>query len=282
MISYIIVNYNTSDVTINMIDSIIKNCSDYEIILVDNNSTDNSVLKIKERFKENKVQVIENKANLGFSKANNIGFNNSKGDYIVFVNPDTLFSCDIGDKLYSEYKKNYLNKKVILSPQIMNSDGTEQHCRNLFPIINWALVFRKIKKIINEKFYSRINSEWLTGVCYGMERSLVEQLAGWNENYDLYSEDLDMCYRLKKLLHGKCFVIKDIKLLHYGNQSGKQIYKTQYESFRKKTNALKIFYDLYYSQDSFILYLKKMYFITRNPLIKKYLKEDANVKENNR
>ena len=102
MISYIIVSYNTSEFTQNTVETIIKNCSDCEIIVVDNNSSDNTVNDIQNRFAEfidSKLFVIACGENNGFSKGNNIGAERARGDYFVFINPDTVVVSDIGAQL---------------------------------------------------------------------------------------------------------------------------------------------------------------------------------------
>ncbi len=102
MISYIIVSYNTSEFTQNTVETIIKSCSDCEIIVVDNNSSDNTVNDIQNRFAEfidSKLFVIACGENNGFSKGNNIGAERARGDYFVFINPDTVVVSDIGAQL---------------------------------------------------------------------------------------------------------------------------------------------------------------------------------------
>lgn len=271
MISYIIVSYNTCELTNKAVASIIEHCEDFEIIVVDNCSTDRTVETIRNSHYGSVVRVIESNKNLGFSKANNLGFKYSTGEYIVFVNPDTVFLSDVGSELYNEYKLHYLKMNVILSPQILNPNGTEQHCQNLFPRINFATAFKRFNKLLRNKLLNRVYSEWITGVCYGIERGLVEKIGGWNEQYDLYAEDLDICYRLKKFFKGKCYVIKQIHLKHYGNQSGKQVYNTTYQLFEKKTDSLKKFFELYYSDKEFEKYLKRLYIINKDDNIKKYI-----------
>jgi len=94
-LSIIIVNYNTKDLLINLLDSLKKAISvcaenkfEIQIIVVDNNSQDKSVSAIKSRF--NWVEIIQNKENLGFSKANNAGILDSKGELVLLLNSDTV------------------------------------------------------------------------------------------------------------------------------------------------------------------------------------------------
>lgn len=278
MISYIIVSYNTVKLTVQTIDSIVDKCRDYEIIIVDNDSHDGTVEVIKERYCENNsIQIIESGANIGFSAANNLGAKLAVGEYLVFVNPDTVFIEDVGNKLYSVYKNYFSKKDIILSPQIINPDYTEQHCMNLFPIITLKTPFAKIIKALNHKQIRK--SDWITGVSLSMTKNTFEKLSGWNEKFDLYSEDMDICYRLKKI-KGSAYVVKNTKLIHYGNQSGKQVYKSEYESERKKMNSLRKFYEIYYNENKFIKYLRIINLISKNENIDRYIEEEIN--SNNR
>lgn len=274
MISYVLVSFNTKSYTLQTIESIKSHCTDYEIILVDNASSDKTVEEVREKHCD--VKIIPMAENLGFSRANNIGALQSKGDFLVFINPDTVVLNDLGKELQAIYNSEFKNKNVILSPMILNPDGSKQHCMNLFPIINIGTVFRKLKKIVVNKTRRYIPCEWVTGVCYGMAKQTFEKLNGWNEEYDLYSEDLDMCYRLHKFLKGRTYVIRDVKLIHYGNQSGKQVYRTNYASFRKKTDSLKKFFKLYFGEEKFKKYLRRLYKINRDENIVKYLQEEQN------
>ena len=272
MISYIIVSYNTVDLTIQTIRSIIENCVDYEVIVIDNDSCDGTVESLRKIFGNyTNIHVINSGSNLGFSKANNIGAKIAKGDFFVFVNPDTVFIDDIGTKLLQMYRSKFKNKEVILSPQILNPDYTEQHCMNLFPVLSVRTLIGKMQKTIS---YGNIRkSDWITGVSLSMSRETYEKLKGWNEIFDLYSEDLDICYRLRKM-GGRSYVIKNIKLIHYGNQSGKQVYKTTYESERKKLNSLRVFYQQYYDDSKFLTYLRVIKILFKNTNIEHYINEE--------
>lgn len=272
MISYIIVSYNTLNLTVQAIDSIIDKCEDYEIIVVDNDSQDGTVQAIIEKYDNNKeVTLINSGGNVGFSIANNLGAKHAKGDFLVFVNPDTVFIEDIGNKLYSVYKEYFFDKDVILSPQIINPDYTNQHCMNLFPVMSIRTVYDKIIKLFNRKIIRK--SDWITGVSLSMTRTTFNKLFGWNEKYDLYSEDLDICYRLNKL-KGASYVVSNIKLIHYGNQSGKQVYNSRYKSERKKLNSLRKFYELYYDDKKFVKYVKFLSLFDKNGYMRRYIKEN--------
>ena len=284
MISYIIVSYNTTQYTQNTILSILNCCKDFEIIVVDNNSSDSTVHDINTNFSNyigSIIKVIPCQNNNGFSKANNIGAKLAQGDYFVFINPDTVVLSDIGNELRLIYETKFKSKQVILSPQILNPDYTLQHCLNLFPIINISTFFKKIKKQLTSKSRTEyIGSDWITGVCFCVSKETFQNLSGWNEMYDLYSEDLDFCYRLKKYLSGQVILCKNIKLIHYGNQSGKLVYKSTYSQFKKKMDSLKKFYLTYYNEKKFIKYLGKLKFFNKSEDLIRYYNEQKHISNN--
>ena len=141
-ISIIIVNYNSRDLLMNCIISIVNNLKsiNYEIIVVDNHSTDNSLESCKQ-LNYNEVVIIEPNENLGFGRANNLGVRHATGQILHFLNPDT----EIDDKLINDYNKvlqdiNNNEQKVYINP-MRDFDGTVyygknylQDSRNLLPI----------------------------------------------------------------------------------------------------------------------------------------------------
>ncbi len=274
MVSYIIVSYSTRDLTIQAIDSLFSKCTDLEVILVDNGSKDDTVEALNERFKEQianqQLVVLDTKTNNGFSKGNNIGASSAKGEYYVFINPDTVAQSDLSQELIAPLKTKYKNKDVILGPRILNPDLTNQHCVNSFPIASPRLFFSHLaNKLFKNKKQQKV--DWLTGVCFAMKKETFDKCHGWNEAYDLYSEDLDFCYRVKKQLKGQVVILNDVKLVHYGNQSGKQVYQSNFASYEKKMNSLRKFYGIYYNDEKFHKWLKFLFKRNKDQDLKEYL-----------
>ena len=121
-VSVIIVNWNTKDMLMKCLRSIYKNKSSRikEVILVDNASTDGSVEAVKKNF--DRVKIIQNKSNLGFAKANNLGIKSSMGKYICLMNSDVEVLNNSIDSMYMFMEKN--SDIGVLGPKVLNADHT--------------------------------------------------------------------------------------------------------------------------------------------------------------
>ena len=103
-VSIIILNYNAGNLLLHCVESVLQtNYENYEIIIVDNASTDNSQNECKEKFTT--IQLIQNQKNLGYCEGNNIGIKNAKGEFIVILNPDTTVEPCWLNELFSAYNK---------------------------------------------------------------------------------------------------------------------------------------------------------------------------------
>lgn len=269
MVSIIIVNYNTRDLVIACIQSIKKNCDNFEIIVVDNNSTDDSVKYLSDI---QDIILVKSEKNIGFARANNLGVSYAKGEFIIFLNPDTIVLSNITEQFKAIYLRKFNGKDVILAPKVNNPDGTTQHTLNLFPKITLLNCIKHYKKKISAKANKKyISVDWITGVCYFIHKKTIEYFGCWNEDFFLYSEDLELCYRYKKNGANVCQV-SEISITHYGNQSGKQVYSDA-KSYFVKMDALKKFFCLHYTRKKFIKYLTRLNFIKPNVLLEQYIKE---------
>ena len=209
-LSIIIVNYNVKEFLQNFIHSIYKAAQNisYEIIIVDNASDDGSVEFIKEKFPD--VKLIANQKNLGFSKANNIGLAQSKGEYLLLLNPDTIVREDTFEKMISFSKNN--PDAGLAGCKILNPDGTFQlACRRSFPgpWTSFCKVTGLSNLFPNSKLFARYNLTYLdenktyevdaiSGSFMMFPRKIYEKIGGLDEQFFMYGEDLDFCYRIQK------------------------------------------------------------------------------------
>lgn len=243
-LSIIIVNYNVKEFLQNLIHSIEKAASDisHEIIIVDNASDDGSVDFIREKFPFTKL-IVNNK-NLGFSKANNIGLSIAQGEYILLLNPDTLISEDTLTKMIDFFEDH--PDAGLAGCKILNSDGTLQlACRRSFPgpwtsfckVTGLSTIFPK------SKLFARYNLTYLdenktyevdavSGSFMMLKKDIYQKVGGFDEQFFMYGEDLDLCYRIQKAGY-KVYYVHNSQIIHYKGESTR----------RSSLDETKIFYN---------------------------------------
>jgi GT2 family glycosyltransferase len=229
-LSIVIISYNTEKITIDCLKSIIESLKNsslkYEIIVVDNASKDNSVSSIKKlkseiKNRNLKINLIENKENIGFGPANNQAVKLAKSDYLLFLNSDIIVLKASIEKLYNFYKQ---NEKLFnfLGGKLLNKDGTSQpSCGPMYtlPMIfahlflhgdYWGLTRYSPNKIKE--------ADWISGACILTKKEYFEKLGGFDEKIFMYMEEIDLFYRAKK--HGfKVFFYPEAQFIHLGSQS---------------------------------------------------------------
>ncbi len=232
-LSIIIVNYNVKEFLQNLLHSIEKASSNIskEIIVIDNASDDDSVEVIKEKFPS--VILIDNKINVGFGRANNQGLAAAKGKFILFINPDCIVSEDTIDKMITFFESHA--ECGLAGCKILNSDGTLQlACRRSFPG-PWTS-FTKVTGLSNlftgSKIFARYNLTYLdenktyevdavSGSFMMMRKDVYDKVGGFDEQFFMYGEDLDLCYRVQKSGF-KVFYVHTTQVIHYKGESTKR------------------------------------------------------------
>lgn len=232
-LSIIIVSYNTKKLLADCINSIISNLCDieYEIIVVDNASSDESASFLKMEYSH--VKLIANSYNAGFAKANNQGLELSTGEYVLLLNSDTLV---LGNAIGTLV--NFLDSHsdtAICGPRLLNSDLTLQlPCRRGFPrLINSIAHFSGISRLFpKSKFFgsylmtymdSNIDHEVdaVSGACLLARREVLGKIGGLlDEAFFMHFEDIDLCFRSKKYGY-KVFYVHDSEVIHLKGQSSK-------------------------------------------------------------
>lgn len=225
--SIIIVNYNTRAITADCLRHISTwaDRQEYETIVVDNGSSDGSAEKIREEFSDT-VRVIINSNNQSFGRANNQGAKVSNGCYLFFLNSDTIVEENILTKLISILEEN--EKIGIVSPRLLTASGESQaDAYGRFPTIT-RLIF-KDRRRKNGKERGReqrkiegkegiIPVDWISGCAMMIRRDLFEELGGFDENFFMYFEDVDICKRAKKKGYGSA-VCPATEIVHLGGKS---------------------------------------------------------------
>ena len=254
MISVIIVNYKTYELTYKTLDNLLKSDVDeqLEIIVVDNNSKDGSVEKLRKNFKQ--VIFIENDKNYGFAKANNIGIKASHGDYILLLNSDVEVYKDTISSMAEYIRKD--NSIGALGPKLILSDGTLDHtCKRGFPTPGSSLYYflGLDKKHPNSKKYGRYRMTFIgedethevdsiVGAFMLIPKIVLDKIGLLDEKFFMYGEDIDLCFRIKKAGY-KVIYYPVVEAIHYkGGSSSKKSYRLIYEFYR----AMLIFYSKHY------------------------------------
>jgi len=230
-VSIIIPSFNTRDLTLGCIFSIVKYTKgvDYEIVVVDNGSIDKTQEAVKKRFP--KVYVIKNKNNLGFAKACNQGIEISKGKYVLFLNSDTEVTQGAIYNLIDFAKKTA--DAGVVGSMLLNSDGTIQQSAMHFPTVFRAVLQYWMGEKHSFEFYipSKTKAsevEAVVGASFLITPVARQKVGVFNEQYFMYYEDLDYCRRVKKA-GLKVYYLPSSRVVHYHGKSGKNVVKPAWQ-----------------------------------------------------
>ena len=224
VLSIIIVNWNNKDILRDCLSSIYHthNVSKYEIIVVDNNSEDSSVELIKNKFVD--VKLIENNKNLGFAKANNQAIKIARGNYILLLNNDTV----VTNTYFFDRMIEYMKRKPqvgILGCKLLYPDGTLQSCGESFPsvweILKNQILFTKTWKRLGkskkeDNYFKKV--DFVCGACLMTRKEILDQVGLLRENYFMYGEDVEFCYRVHKAGYD-IGVLTDESIIHLHSKS---------------------------------------------------------------
>jgi GT2 family glycosyltransferase len=203
MISVIIANWNGKKWLKDCLDSILgQTFSDFEILLIDNASSDDSVAYAKENYPD--VKIIENRENMGFGRANNLGAKHAKGEVLFFLNNDTKIENNLFlEKFLLIKKENNLN---IAGPKILDFNRDD--------------VYKKRKLTIDFTGYLGWGRRtfFIEGSAMLIDREDFLKLGGFDEKYFMYSEDIDLCWRAW-LIGMKVGICEGVSLIHFGGGS---------------------------------------------------------------
>lgn len=240
-ISVLIVNYNGRDYLLRALEAIFENISglDYEVIVVDNGSSDGSVESVREIYPS--VKLVPLSHNAGFSRGNNEGARHACGRYLLILNNDTYVPKGTVEQLVS-IKKSFPEYGIV-APLVFNPDNSLQ--------VSWGKemnLFSEIfMKIFAEKWYRLLfkckrgrlsrNVDWVSGACFLIERDLYQRIQGFDENFFMYKEDVDLGKRLRQLGF-KVHLASEARIIHYLRQSTSQAT----ERILKETKRSQLYY----------------------------------------
>ncbi|MBV6479470.1 MAG: hypothetical protein HGGPFJEG_02244 [Ignavibacteria bacterium] len=249
-VSVVIVNYNVKDLVDNCISSIYKaNSGKYaiEIFFVDNNSIDGSADHITAKYPE--VKVIRNDVNIGFSKANNMALKLASGKYLLILNPDTLLEEGTFERLI-EFCGRHIDAGAVTSKLILANGKLDSACRRSFPTLSVALsrITGLSKLFPKSKIFGKYNLTYLDenithetdaicGAFMFIPKKVLEETGLFDEDYFMYGEDLDLCFRIKKKGY-KIYYFPEVTTIHFKGESTR---KTNLSYVNNFYGAMKIF-----------------------------------------
>ncbi|WP_293889770.1 glycosyltransferase family 2 protein [Flavobacterium sp.] len=229
-VSVIILNYNVRyflELCVLSVEKAIQNLN-AEIIVIDNNSSDDSCEMMKQRFPN--IKLIENKENSGFPKGNNIAVKEAKGEYICILNPDTVVAEDTFEKILA-FAKSKTDLGIIGCKLIDGTGNFLPESKRGIPT-PWV-AFTKIfglyklfpKSVLFNKYYAQHldqnqtgKVDILVGAFMVMKRELYNHLEGFDENCFMYADDIDLSYRAL-LLHKQNYYFHETTVIHYKGES---------------------------------------------------------------
>ena len=233
-ISIIIVNYRgwkALDECLESSDTINSKTFSFEVIVVDNFSNDGQLTAFSEKY--SKFTFTENSGNNGFSHGCNVGASKATGDYFLFLNPDTKVTLEALETLLQTA---ILNPEIgILSCLQINENNVFYNQRNLFPALGRFFgisrsIYRKLNKKKLEERFNNTNDlfypDWVTGAVIFISRNWFHKIKGWNEDYWLYFEDVDLCKKIGKI-GGKVAVTRKATIFHQHGGASRLNVKTK-------------------------------------------------------
>jgi len=228
LVSIIIVNYNTSQEIHALLVSLQESAyTNLEIIVVDNNSSKKDYKSLLVEFPY--ITLIESSKNLGFAGGNNLGIDQAKGAYLLFLNPDTEVTPDTIGNLVKALENDA--KIGLVSPKIkyQHSPKTIQYagCKAMHPITLQAKPIGK-NQIDNGDFDQMMNTAYGHGAAMMTRRMVIDKVGKMNDQYFLYYEELDWCQRIRKagykILYAPTSVVWHKESMATGKQSPLKTY----------------------------------------------------------
>jgi GT2 family glycosyltransferase len=220
-LSIVIVNRNAGRYLGDCLRSLFENSPhvSWEVIVVDNASTDGSQEMVRQEFPA--VKLVANSSNLGFAAACNLGARSSSSRYILFLNPDTLVhprTLTSAVKFMEDHRE-----AAIMGCRTIGGDGRIQPTAFDFPapfrMFGLFSGLNRFLKITRLKDLSRIRRpDYVQGSFFFIRREIFEKAGGFDENFFMYAEDVDLCLRIRHSA-GKVFYIPHMTITHYGSGS---------------------------------------------------------------
>jgi GT2 family glycosyltransferase len=253
-ISVIIVNWNTKTLLSKSLDSVYSTMGnlDVEIIVVDNASTDDSLVMLEERYPQ--VIRICNKMNRGFGVANNQAFSLMKGKYALLLNTDAVLTPNAVNKLWSFSETH--PQAAIVCGQLLNADGSKQNSVAAFPsLLTLTINNSLLEYLFPESFPSKryehgqpLEVDSAIGACMIIRKQALDEVGFFDERYFFFFEETDLAYSLRKA-GWKIYQVPDAVIYHLQGQSIGHNFESRIEFYRARYQFLRKWHgpSFYYS-----------------------------------
>jgi N-acetylglucosaminyl-diphospho-decaprenol L-rhamnosyltransferase len=231
-VSIIIVNWNSADYLKKCVASILAHTRgiSFEIIVIDSASFDGCDRMLREYYPD--VRFIQSRTNVGFARANNLAFEQSVGQYVLFLNPDTELLGPVVQALHAQLRSD--PHGGVAGCRLLNSDGSLQtSCVQAIPtLLNQVLDAEPLRAAWpNSRLWGTAalfaeergphEVEAISGACVMVERGTFESVGKFDEDYFMYSEDIDLSHRIRATGRRNVY-IPDVAVIHYGGNSSQQ------------------------------------------------------------
>jgi len=242
-LSIIILTYNSSRYIEGLLDSLKNFAKDSEVLIVDNNSPDETV-KLANKF--DFVKVLETGENLGFAKGINFGAKKANGDFLLFINPDAVFKSGKIEDFISVFDDSEVGA---CGGKLISLDGeVEKSAGRFFNLWEALAITLGVDEVLGVRFSpdSRKEVDFVSGGSMMVRRIAFEKVGGFDENFFMYLEDMDFCYRMKKVGYKTIFT-PEIVISHAGQGSSNRefailnTYKGLLYFYKKRKNKLEYF-----------------------------------------
>jgi len=242
-LSVVIVNWNVCDLLHRCLASLLRTPAGglrSEVIVVDNASEDGSQEMVRALFPE--VRLIANERNVGFTCASNQGWASSRGRHVLFLNPDT----EVGRGALPTMV-HYLDGHAgvgVLGPQLLNPDGSVQSSRRRFPTVVMALFestlleswwpanpWARRYRLADRADDVEQEVDWVVGACLLVRGQALRQVGGFDEGFFMYSEELDLCRRIRAAGWTVVF-LPEARVVHHEGKSSEQVVAARHIRFQ--------------------------------------------------
>lgn len=254
-LSIIILNYNVKELLLDCLESVFGSkgkLDKWQIIVVDNASTDGSVEEVRKRYQD--IEILESKTNLGFAAGNNLGVKIAKAPVILFLNPDTVVAGHAIQKTLEVLLSNPDYGAITCKVEL--PDGRlDYSCHRGFPTPWNSLAYFTglADRFPKSKLFSGYTASYLdteksheidcvTGAFLMVRKVAGEQIGWWDQDYFWNGEDIEFCYSLKEK-GWKIYYYPEAKIIHYKGSSAKG---AKLETIKHGTSAMRIFYKKHY------------------------------------